>query len=163
MVRERAIIVEGEMGDEIRVDFRRRRVPRRASIVSLLARFRVVTRVSRAFKDRATRDELVLIVLTRESSATRPSAGWRRRATTDVKARTTIHRPVRALFSRARTGETPQCADPTTDDIMTPRSVCSFTVRALASSRLSHFCVQLARTKNRGCRHENARVSRAWR
>ena len=53
----------------------RRRVLRRASIVSLLARFRVVTRVSRAFKDRATRDELVLIVLTRESSATRPSAG----------------------------------------------------------------------------------------
>ena len=52
----------------------RRRVLRRASIVSLLARFRVVTRVSRAFKDRATRDELVLIVLTRESSATRPSA-----------------------------------------------------------------------------------------
>ena len=75
-------------------------------IVSLLARFRAVTRVSRAFKDRATRDELVLIVLTRESSATRPSAGWRRRASTDVKARATIHRAVRALFSRVRTGET---------------------------------------------------------
>ena len=77
-----------------------------AIIVSLLARFRAVTRVSRASKECATRDEVVLIVLTRESSATRPSAGWRRRASTDVKARATIHRAVRALFSRVRTGET---------------------------------------------------------